>query len=215
MKNNLTMSLTKEFLKLILLIIVSTFFWLVLFTLFQSNEDKVIEPFSGAFVTFGIITSLIISTTAKYNKLHNLLQKTKSERSNVKVFEKRSKILLEKANKVAKKYMDFESNTQLSVAKNRTTKTEIDNSASFKMAIEDYPNLKANDSVMTLLKQIEDCENSLAEQKIKFNYAVETYNYTINTFPDSILSKIFKFKEIEFYNEVAEDGVISDEKLGI
>ncbi len=97
--------------------------------------------------------------------MQKTFQKTKSTFSNIKVFKDRTERLLEKANKVADKYMANEENIQIGVAEKRTKKTK-------------------------LIRNAQQC------------------------FPNNILSKIFRFKDVEFYSD-EEENEITDEELGI
>lgn len=211
-----------ELFKLMGVLLVSTLFWDFVFSFIQDGEE-VVEPFPGAFFLFGIITSLVLLVIVKYNNLSKLNQKAKSEYSNIKVLLSRSKTLLEKANKVADKQMAFESETQVGVAKERTQDSGngataggmITNAISFKEAIEKYPELQSNNSVAELLRQIQDCENASASQKIKYNAVVEEYNSQLHSFPNSLFNIFYRFEDREFYNEVLEESIVSDESLGI
>lgn len=122
---------------------------------------------------------------------------------------------MEKANRVADKYMIHEENIQVQVSRNRSRKPKaIRNSKEFQIALENYPNLKANESIMELLTQIKDTENGYAQSKLNYNADVEKYNTSIHSFPDVILKKLFGFQDAEFYNDESEHEV-TDAELGI
>ena len=111
--------------------------------------------------------------------------------------------------------MSHEENVQIGVAEKRTKKTKvIRNAQQFQIELENYPDLKANQSVMELLSQIKDTENAYAQSKINYNTSAEYYNTLIHSFPNNILRKIFKFKDAEFYSD-DEENEVADEELGI
>ena len=173
------------------------------------------EPFPGAICVLGIVSAFIVVFIVNYNSMQKAYQKTKSTFSNITVFKERTERLLEKANKVADKYMTHEADIQLGVAEKRSAKPKfIRNGQQFQMEVENYPDLKANESIATLITQIRDTENSYAQAKINYNAIVEYYNTLIHSFPNNILSKIFKFHDVEFYSDEKEFE-ISDEELGI
>ena len=56
---------------------------------------------------------------------------------------------------------------------------------------EAYPELKSNQTFLTLQSQIEGTENSILVARKDYNEAVQAYNTRIRTFPDAIGAKIF------------------------
>ena len=193
------------------------FLWLLIFSTFMPPDETgaTTEPFQGAICLFGIITATIVLLIVNYNTTQQAYQKAKSASSNIKVFKEKSARLLEKANKVADKYMTHEKNVHVKVAEKRSKKPRfIRNAQQFQIELENYPELKANQSIMTLLEQIKETENAYAQAKINYNFYVEYYNTLIHSFPNSIFRRVLKFNDIEFYNDERENE-ISDEELGI
>lgn len=191
--------------------------WLLIFSTFMPADETgaTTEPFQGAICILGIVTATIVVLVINYNSMQRAFQNTKATFSNIKIFKERTERLLEKANKVADKYMGHEENIQIGVAEKRTKKPKfIRNAEQFQVQLENYPDLKANESVMALLSQIRDTENAYAQSKINYNTATEYYNTLIHSFPNNILRKIFKFTDVEFYDDT-EESEISDEELGI
>lgn len=64
---------------------------------------------------------------------------------------------------------------------------------------ENYPVLKANESFLQLQSQLEGTENRIAVERKKFNEAVQLYNTEVRSFPTVITSKIFGFKEKQYF----------------
>lgn len=191
--------------------------WLLIFSTFMPADETgaTTEPFQGAICVFGIITATIVLLIVNYNSMQRAFQKTRAAFSNIKVFRERTERLLEKANKVADKYMGHEKDIQVGVAEKRTKKSKIiRNAEQFQIELENYPDLKANESIMELLSQIRDTENAYAQSKINYNTYAEYYNTLIHSFPNSILRKLFKFNDVEFYSDI-EEKEITDEELGI
>ena len=210
-------SIALKLLKILATFLTSCLLWLLIFSTFMPTDEKgaTTEPFQGAICTFGIITATIVLLIANYNTMQKAFQKTKAAASNIKIYKEKTKRLLEKANKVADKYMIHEEKVQVGVAKNRSNRSKIiRNAQQFQVELENYPDLKANQSIISLLEQIRETENSYAQSKINYNSYVEYYNSTIHSFPNSILRKIFKFNDAEFYND-EEENEITDEELGI
>lgn len=68
---------------------------------------------------------------------------------------------------------------------------------------EAYPQLRSNENVMDLQKQLEGTENRLATARLDYNNAVKDYNVSRKTFPASIFASIFGFGEENTYFEAS------------
>ncbi len=215
-------NLALELLKIGVSIILGWLLWVFIFACMPGNDVESAEPFPSASIVLGILTGVLITFVNKYNTIQKAFQNTKSTRSSIAVYEERSTNLLDKANRVAEKYMSYEEKVQTNVTKERTKNIEpsirnprIYSSKQFMAQLENYPDLKANQSIMELLKQIQECENSLAYQKVAYNTSVEEYNTLIHSFPEALLRLIFRFKDVEYYKVKNNEDIISDEELGI
>jgi LemA protein len=62
------------------------------------------------------------------------------------------------------------------------------------VAVEAYPDLKANQNFMQLQEEISDIENKLAAARRFFNSATKELNNAVETFPSNILAGMFGFK---------------------
>jgi len=209
-------------LKLAGIIVAGWFLWLMIFamTLPEDADGAATELFPGATLLLGTLTGLAIWAWQAHVGTHRALQVLKAKSSNIQVVQEREDGLLDKANRVVEKYMGYESTVQVGVAALRSsggksTKGLIRNGSDFQTAIENYPELKANEGVMKLLEQINDCENTVANFKIEYNEDVAHYNTKVLTMP-GFLRKLFKFEEAGFYsNATADEDEITDEMLGI
>ena len=187
------------------------FGYLFFFVFTPSSVEEVVEPFNGASLVFVFLTGLIITFVYKLNNVSSLKQKANAVKSNIEVLNKRSDILLTKANKVANKYMKHESHVQKSVTYVRKGQVIL-NSKQFWGMLENYPELKANESIMELLRQIRESENAIANEKMTYNDYVSLYNTLIHSFPLMLISFITRFKDLEFYSE-EDSSIPSDEEL--
>ncbi len=68
-----------------------------------------------------------------------------------------------------------------------------------KVAVEAYPDLKANESFNNLQKEISDVENKLSAVRRFFNSATKELNNAIETFPANIIANMFGFKEEKMF----------------
>lgn len=171
-----------EILKILFWIVCGWLLWVFIFAFFTPSEvDEVIEQFNGASLIFGFFTGVIVSFIMKINLVNNLKQKTLEKDSNIKVLLKRSEKLLEKANKVADKYMSHEKEIHEKIAKSNRN-FRIRSSRQFQGMVENYPELKANESIK-LIEEIKNSENLIANEKVVYNNYVMEYNTIIHNFP--------------------------------
>lgn len=63
------------------------------------------------------------------------------------------------------------------------------------VAVEQYPNLKANANFQELQAQLEGTENRIAVSRKDFNDATQDYNVSVRRFPASIFASMFGFEK--------------------
>ena len=82
---------------------------------------------------------------------------------------------------------------------------ELSSALSRLMAVaEAYPDLKANRNYLELQSQLEGTENRIAQERQRFNTAVQAYNTAIRVFPASLVANFRGFGAKEFFQ--ADDG---------
>jgi LemA protein len=67
------------------------------------------------------------------------------------------------------------------------------------VAVEQYPNLKANQNFLELQSQLEGTENRISVARNAFNEVVKGYNTSVRAFPASIFSGIFGFAKKGYF----------------
>jgi LemA protein len=70
---------------------------------------------------------------------------------------------------------------------------------------EAYPDLKANQNMLSLQEELRSTENRLAFARQAYNDAVMVYNIRVQSFPDTILASSFGFKPAALYQIEAEE----------
>ena len=70
------------------------------------------------------------------------------------------------------------------------------------VAVEAYPELKANQNFLKLQDELASTENQILTARTRFNEAVKPYNTHIKTFPNSLFAGLFGFKEKAYFNAV-------------
>ncbi len=71
------------------------------------------------------------------------------------------------------------------------------------VVMENYPNLKADQSFLALQSQLEGTENRISVERRRYNEATRAYNTAIRRFPSSIFANILGFQRKPFF-EAAE-----------
>ncbi len=67
------------------------------------------------------------------------------------------------------------------------------------IAIEAYPDLKANTTVTQLMDELSDTENKIQASRRFYNGMVRDFNTKIETFPNSQFAKMLSFKKYAFF----------------
>lgn len=70
------------------------------------------------------------------------------------------------------------------------------------VAVENYPQLKANENFLQLQAQLEGTENRISVERKRFNEAVQSYNTAIKRFPTNIIAGMFGFREKQYFKAV-------------
>ena len=70
----------------------------------------------------------------------------------------------------------------------------------FKLQMEAYPDLKANQNFLQLQEELSDIENKLAAVRRFFNSATTEYNNSVESFPGNLLAKNFGFQREVFFD---------------
>jgi LemA protein len=64
---------------------------------------------------------------------------------------------------------------------------------------ENYPNLKANESVRTLMEELTSTENKIGFARQYYNDVATRFNTAQQVFPDSLIAQTFKFQPVELF----------------
>ena len=64
---------------------------------------------------------------------------------------------------------------------------------------ENYPNLKANESVRSLMEELASTENKVGFARQFYNDIATRYNIAQQVFPDSFIAQTFKFQPVELF----------------
>jgi LemA protein len=164
-------------------------------------------------VVFGIIGILIIA--GMYNSLVTLRNRFKNAFAQIDVQLKRRYDLIPNLVEMAKGYLKHERETLESVTQARNVaasaaaanpssatamqdlmgaEAELGGALSrLLVTVEAYPDLKANQNMMSLQEELASTENKVAFSRQAFNDAVMGYNTKRETFPTNLIAGMFNF----------------------
>jgi len=173
-------------------------------------------------IVAAVILIIYLWASGIYNKAVTLDQNVKESWGNVQTAYQRRNDLIPNLVSTVKGYAEHEKSTLTAVieARAKATGITIDPSnvtpeqlAAFNSAqsgvtsslnkllvsVEQYPNLKADESFKKLQDELASTENQIQTARVRFNEAVKPYNNNINTFPRNILAGMYGLKEKPYF----------------
>ena len=79
--------------------------------------------------------------------------------------------------------------------------------------VENYPDLKANQTVKDLMYELAGTENRVNVARQRYNESCQIYNTTIQSFPSNFIAGMFQFKEKTLY--ASEQGAEKAPKIDL
>jgi LemA protein len=71
------------------------------------------------------------------------------------------------------------------------------------LVVENYPQLKSDQTFLQLMNELSGTENRIAAERKRYNDRVQEYNTTRRSFPSNITGAIFGFKEYPYFEAPA------------
>jgi LemA protein len=165
------------------------------------------------YIILGIIVILILWLIGIYNSLVKLRNQVKNAWSQIDVQLKRRHDLIPNLIETVKGYMIHERETLQNVTNARaqamgaTTVGEKSIAEGMlggalgrlNIAVEAYPDLKANQNFLALQEELTSTENKISFSRQAYNDQVLYFNNKIQMFPSNIVAGMFNFNESEFF----------------
>jgi LemA protein len=165
-----------------------------------------------------ILVVLVFAIIGLYNRLVKLRNNRENAFADIDVQLKQRLDLIPQLVEAVKGYMKHESTVLTDITNARANamkatsvneKIAADNQITsalqgLQVAVEAYPDLKANQNFMQLQDEISDIENKLAAARRFFNSATKELNNAVETFPSNILAGMFGFKREPMFDLGAE-----------
>lgn len=74
--------------------------------------------------------------------------------------------------------------------------------------VENYPELKSNETVQDLMVEIAGTENRISVERKRYNDTVKGYNVKVKTFPTMLIANMFGYGEKPYF-KAAEDAAVA------
>ncbi len=72
------------------------------------------------------------------------------------------------------------------------------------LVVENYPNLKADQTFLRLMDELAGTENRIAVERMRYNEGVRDYNVSVRTFPGNVIAGMFGYKPATEYFKAEE-----------
>lgn len=165
------------------------------------------------YIAIGIAALLTIMLISIYNRLVKLRNHRENAFADIDVQLKQRHDLIPQLVDTVKGYMKHEDKVLTRVTEARSAamnasgindKIGAENMLSsalggLKVAVEAYPDLKANTNFLKLQDEISDIENKLAAARRFFNSATRELNNAVETFPSNVIAGMFSFNKEDMF----------------
>jgi LemA protein len=169
----------------------------------------------GIIVVIGLIIGLTV--VSYYNRFVTKSEAIDNQWAQVENQLKRRYDLIPNLVNTAKGFMEFEKEVFENLAEARskyagatTTNEKVSASNQIESAlgrllviVENYPNLKSNETFTRLMDELAGTENRIAVERMRYNETVRIYNLLVKRFPGSIFAGLFG-REAAVYFDVPE-----------
>ncbi len=176
-----------------------------------------------------VIVAVVVYVIAAYNSLVSAKNQVDNAWRQIDVQLKRRHDLIPNLVEAVKGYMNFERDTLTQVVEARSKAVSAPDQASRMAAenqitagmgkllavMENYPQLKSDQSVMQLQEELTTTENQIAFSRQAYNDAVLSLNTKTEKFPGNIIATNFGFKGAEYFKAAPEDQAVPKVDLGL
>lgn len=164
-------------------------------------------------IILAVVVILVILLVGMYNSLVRLRNQVKNAWAQIDVQLKRRYDLIPNLIETVKGYMKHERETLENVTRMRAQAMDASGVAEkgmaegklsaalgqFKIAVENYPDLKANQNFLALQEELTSTENKISFARQNYNDQVLFFNNKTEVFPSNIIAGMFGFKKEEFF----------------
>lgn len=160
----------------------------------------------ASFVAPGFLGAMLV--ILMYNDLVFLRQRCERNWANIQVSLKKRATLIPQLESVVRRFLEHETDLQETLADMRTLRSQADSAgavdrymaletkslAALNANFEAYPELRGDKLAAELNRRMIKLENEVALIRSGFNDAVMQYRIRLQTFPDSLVARVFRFQ---------------------
>ena len=175
-------------------------------------------------VLIAIVVLIALWVAGIYNRLVKLRNNRENAFANIDVQLKQRHDLIPQLVATVKGYAEHEKEILIRVTEARSAAMQangIDETiqaenrlssalSGLKVALEAYPDLKANQNFLQLQQEVSDIENKLSAVRRYFNTATRELNNAVETFPANMLAGMFGFKREMMFEVPKEERAAYD-----
>ncbi len=172
--------------------------------------------FSPLIIVLIVLGVILLWVIFLYNALIRLRNRTKEGWSDIDVQLKRRHDLIPNLIESVKGYMKHERELLENITKARSAAVNAQSSGNnaelakqesvlgnllggLRIAVEAYPDLKANSNMAQLMDELSDTENKIQSSRRFYNGMVRDFNTKIESFPNNLLAGMLKFEKFNFF----------------
>jgi len=163
----------------------------------------------GSTVLFIVLGAIALFAIIGYNRLVGLRNAADKAFASIDAMAKKRYDLIPNLVATVSKYMEHERGTLTDITEMRAKamsgnlsdneKVDMDNKISRAMggimvAVENYPDLKANTNFLQLQGSLNEIEEQLSAARRAYNASVTDYNNACQMFPSNVFAMVFNFK---------------------
>jgi LemA protein len=158
-----------------------------------------------------VIIGLIFWYIGTYNRFYRLKNASEATLGQIKVAMKKRLDMIEQLLGAVKSYAKFEQDTLTRVTAMRAAvatagpgdlnKVEAESRSIFGRLLavaENYPDLKTNTTVTTLMDSVKGLEDEIARQRYTYNNISQEFNTMMDTIPSSFIGKMMHLVKLEY-----------------
>jgi LemA protein len=171
-----------------------------------------------------ILVVIVVVLAGMYNSLVKRRNQVDNSWSQIEVQLKRRHDLIPNLVEAVKDYMSYEQETLTNVTNARAAAIAAgsggpqaqaaaenaltDTLKSLFAVVENYPDLKANQNVLSLQEELTSTENKIAFARQFYNDSVLTFNNKVQTFPSNLIAGMFNFTTRQFFEAPEGDRAV-------
>ena len=170
----------------------------------------------GLYILIGVVVVILLWLIGVFNALVRLKNRVKEAWSDIDVQLKRRHDLIPNLVSSVKGYMTHEKDLLENITKARSQAMDAQKGGDtgelaqaenqlggmlgkLQIAVEAYPDLKANQNVMQLMDELSDTENKIQASRRFYNGMVRDFNTKTETFPNNMVAGMLRFTKFEFF----------------